>query len=129
MAAQLMGTKLAPARCDKSCSERATISLPVPLSPVINTVELDAATTGSKSRIARMASLSPINRSGTLDVDKVWVGAKKRVGGGKTAGLEQSGRPARRADGQAMAAIMVTKSVVFRTVHICFQFFGEKHHK
>jgi hypothetical protein len=49
---------------------------------VISTVELDAATTGSKSRIARMASLSPINRSGTLDVDKVWIGAKKGLADG-----------------------------------------------
>ena len=75
MAAQLMGTKFAPARCDKSCKERATISLPVPLSPVIKTVELDAATTGSRSRMARMASLSPINLSGTLDMDEAWFNA------------------------------------------------------
>ena len=50
-------------------------------------------------------------------------GAKKRVGGRITAGLGQSGRPARNVDGQANAAIMVRKSVVFRTVHRCFQFF------
>jgi len=61
----LMGTKLAPARGDSSCSERATISLPVPLSPVMRTVELDAATTGSKLRIALIASLSP-TKFGTL---------------------------------------------------------------
>jgi hypothetical protein len=49
---------------------------------VISTVELDAATTGSKSRIARMASLSPINRSGTLDVDKCWTVQKKGLADG-----------------------------------------------
>jgi hypothetical protein len=56
-----MGTKFPAERPDRSCSERATISLPVPLSPVINTVELDKATTGSKPRMARTASLSPMN--------------------------------------------------------------------
>jgi hypothetical protein len=40
----------------------------VQLSPVINTVELDAATTGNKSRMARMASLSPMNFNGALDM-------------------------------------------------------------
>ena len=69
MAAQLIGTKLAFARCDKSWSERATISLPVPLSPVISTVELDAATTGSRSRMARMASLSPIKLIAFRDME------------------------------------------------------------
>ena len=122
MAAQLMGTKLAPARCDKSCRERATISLPVPLSPVIKTVELDAATTGSKSRIARMESLSPINRSGTLDVDKVLFGTKKGCLW-ENRRAEIHGLVALRADEPFTAVIMVTKSVVFRTVHRCFQIF------
>jgi len=51
--------------------------LPVPLSPVIKTVELDAATTGSKSRMARMASLSPTKLSGFLDIRVVQQTGKK----------------------------------------------------
>ena len=62
MAEQLMGTKAPPARSDCSCSDRANSSLPVPLSPVINTVALELAMVATKRRRACAMGLVPMKK-------------------------------------------------------------------
>ena len=60
MAAQFTFTKASLLRWLRRCIARATSSLPVPLSPVINTRPLVGATFSTCANSCRMAGLSPI---------------------------------------------------------------------
>ena len=61
IAAQFTATNGPPARADARCSTLAATSLPVPVSPVINTVELVPAARPRRFCTSRMASLMPSN--------------------------------------------------------------------
>jgi hypothetical protein len=61
MAAQLTSTKLLPARGDRAWIARATTSLPVPLSPLINMVASVLATRSISARSRTVWGCSPIS--------------------------------------------------------------------
>ncbi len=73
-----------PAAPERAWIRRATTSLPLPLSPVISTVEGVAASLSIRSRISRIGGLSPIRscspacRPASTTLRRLWSSIARR---------------------------------------------------